>query len=152
MKLTRRSEYALKALLVLAAHYEQKNAITLRHIAKAEKLPLKFLEQIMMLAKRGGFIKSAKGKLGGYALARPPKEITLAEVIRSVDGPLAPFATTAEMEKRIRRNDRYAGLYSVLLEVRNAISNVLDRKTLGDILDRSYDLAWSDPSTRMYYI
>jgi Rrf2 family protein len=106
----------------------------------------------MMVFRRAGFVESTKGKHGGYVLARPPQNITVGEVIRAVDGPLAPVATAAEIEKRIQRNDRHAGLYSVLLEVRNAISEILDKETLADVCEKTLELARSKSTSQMYYI
>lgn len=151
MKLTKRGEYGLKALLALACVYGQRT-LSLREISVHEKLPVKFLEQIMMVFKRSGFVESVKGKHGGYSLSRPPKDITVGEVIRAVDGPLAPIATAKEIERRIEREDHHAGLYAVLLEVRNAISGILDHQSLADICTRSTELARSRPEKQMYYI
>jgi Rrf2 family protein len=151
MKLTKRGEYGLRALLALALFYGQKT-LSLREISLQEKLPVKFLEQIMMTLKRSGFVESVKGKHGGYSLARRPEEITAGEVIRAVDGPLAPVITASEIEKRIRREDRHTGLYSVLLDVRNAISEILDHKSLADICTRSLELSRFKSTRQMYYI
>ncbi len=151
MKVTKRGEYALRALLALAFVHEQRT-LNLREIAEQEKLPLKFLEQIMIVLKRNNFVESTKGKHGGYALSRLPEEITLGEIIRAVDGPLAPLGTRREIEKKVRRNDRESGLYAVLLDVRNAISEILDKKTLADVCEKSLQLARTGPGLQMYYI
>ena len=151
MKLTKRGEYGLKALLALALVYGQKT-LSLREISAGEKLPVKFLEQIMMVLKRGNLVESVKGKHGGYSLSRPPEKIILGEVIRSVDGPLAPITNAREIEKRIQRDDHHPGLYSILLDVRNAISEILDHKSLADICTKSLELARSKPKRQMYYI
>lgn len=151
MKITKRGEYGLRALLALALVYGQKT-LNLREISTQEKLPVKFLEQIMMVLKRSNLVESVKGKLGGYSLSRPPEAITLGEVIRTVEGPLAPIANARAIERRIQRDDRHPGLYSILLDVRNAISEILDHKSLADICTRSLELARSRPTRQMYYI
>ena len=151
MKITKRGEYGLRALLALAAVSGQRT-LSLRQISAQERLPVKFLEQIMMVLKRSGFVESVKGKHGGYSLSRSPAEITVGEVIRAVDGPLAPMATAAEIAKRIQKEDRNSGLYSILLDVRNAISEILDHKSLADICTKSLELARSKPKRQMYYI
>ena len=151
MKLTKRGEYGLRALLALAAVYGQKT-LSLREISAREKLPVKFLEQIMMVLRRSNLVESVKGKHGGYSLSRPPTEIMAGEVVRAVDGPLAPIGTGREIEKRIQREDRNAGLYSSLLDVRNAICEILDHKSLADICTKSLELARSKPEKQMYYI
>ena len=151
MKLTKRGEYGLRALLALALVYDQKT-LCLRELSTRERLPVKFLEQIMMILKRARLVESVKGKHGGYSLARSPEEITLGEVIRVVDGPLAPLATAQEIKKQIQKDDRHPGLYSVLLDVRNAISGILDHKSLADICTKSLELARLRGTRQMYYI
>ena len=151
MKLTKRGEYGLRALLALVQVYGQRT-LSLRAISSQEKLPVKFLEQIMMTLKRNNLVESVKGKHGGYSLARPPQEIMVGAVIRAVDGPLAPLANAREIEKRIQRDESHPGLYSILLDVRNAISEILDHKSLADICTKSLELARSKPKRQMYYI
>lgn len=151
MKMTKKGEYALRALLALSLVYDQKT-LSLREISEQEDLPVKFLEQIMMVLKRNDLVQSVKGKHGGYSLSRPPEEITLGEVIRVIDGPLAPWGTARKIEKRILKEERHPGLYSLLLDVRNAISEILDHKSLADICAKSMELAQSRPTRQMYYI
>jgi len=151
MKITKRGEYALKTLLALAFVYGQRT-LSLREISEQERLPVKFLEQIMMVLRRSDFVESTKGKHGGYALSRPPQSITVGEIIRSVDGPLAPVGNAKEIERRIHKEDRHPGLYSTLLDVRNAISDILDHRSLADICTRSLEIGRSSESRQMYYI
>ena len=151
MKLTKRGEYGLKALLALACVYGQRT-LSLREITVQEKLPVKFLEQIMMVFKRNRFVESVKGKHGGYSLSRPPSEITLGEVIRAVDGPLSPIATAEEIQRRIQKDERNPGLYAALFDVRNAISEILDHKSLADICTKSLELLSAKSTRQMYYI
>jgi len=151
MKLTKRGEYGLKTLLALALVYGQRT-LSLREISVQERLPVKFLEQIMMILRRSGFVESVKGKHGGYFLSRPPEKITVGEIVRSVDGPLAPIATAHEIQRRIQKDERHPGLYSTLLDVRNAISEILDHKSLADICTRSLEITRSKPARQMYYI
>ena len=151
MKLTKKGEYGLRALLALALVYGRKT-LSLRELSTRERLPVKFLEQIMMILRRARLVESVKGKHGGYSLARAPEEIILGEVIRVVDGPLAPLATAQEIKKQIQKDDRHPGLYSVLLDVRNAISEILDHKSLADICAKSLELARSRGTRQMYYI
>ena len=119
---------------------------------RQEKLPAKFLEQIMTVLKRSGFVESVKGKNGGYALARPAAQILVGDIIRAIDGPLAPMATAKEIEKRIEKEERHAGLYQAMLDVRNAISAVLDHMSLADVCEKSLELAHSKRARPMYYI
>jgi len=152
MKITKSGEYGLTALVTLASNFESQKMVSLREIAESNKLSIKFLEQVMMALKRAHLVTSVKGKQGGYLLARAPKEITLGEIIRAIDGPLAPMMNAREIRKKIERKDRQSGLYMVMLDVRNAISEILDKKTLEDVLEKSMEAAWSDPSSSMYYI
>ena len=151
MKLTKKGEYGLKALLALASVYGQRT-LSLREISAQERLPVKFLEQIMMVFKRNRFVESVKGKHGGYSLSRPPSEITLGEVVRAVDGPLSPIATAEEIRSRIQKDERNPGLYAALFDVRNAISEILDRKSLADIRTKSLELLSAKSTRQMYYI
>jgi len=91
MKITYKGDYALKTILVLATH-EGEEPVTIHDLAKGADIPVKFLEQILLDLKRGGFVVSRRGKVGGYLLARPPSEIKLGEVIRFIDGPIEPIA------------------------------------------------------------
>lgn len=151
MKITKKGEYALKAILALAMVYGQK-PLTLKEIARKEKLPFKFLEQIMSLLKKNALVISTQGKYGGYVLARAPKEITLGEAIRSIEGPLAPIMTAKEIKKKIQQDERHAGLFAALLDVRNAIADILDTKTLADICQKSEELKQAKSKYQMYYI
>ena len=152
MKITRQGDYALRALLALAFATEDQKTLSIRQISETDKIPYKFLEQIMVHLKKTGFVKSTKGKYGGYCLARPAQKITLGEVIRAVEGPLSPIGTQAEIKKRIQTEEHHPGLYCVLLDVRNAISEILDKKTLADVCEKSFELAKSKTTYQMYYI
>ena len=151
MKIEKRGEYALRTLLALAFVRGQKT-LSLREISEEEELPVKFLEQIMMVLKRSGLVQSIKGKHGGYSLSRRPEEITVGEIIRIIDGPLAPIGNAREIQERIQREERHPGLYAIFLDVRNAISEILDHKSLADICSKSLELARSRPTKQMYFI
>jgi Rrf2 family protein len=90
MKITYKGDYALKALLDLALHYE-KGLSTINDVAKHIDAPVKFLEQVLLGLKKGGFVESKRGNIGGYQLAKDPSEITLGQVIRYIDGPIEPI-------------------------------------------------------------
>lgn len=95
MKITYKGDYALKAVLELALNYN-KSLITSHDLAKKIDAPIKFLEQILSELKKGGFVKSKRGNVGGYMLSRAPHEITVGEVIRHIDGPIEPIACINE--------------------------------------------------------
>ncbi|MDD5129891.1 MAG: Rrf2 family transcriptional regulator [Candidatus Omnitrophica bacterium] len=90
MKITYKGDYALKALLDLALHYE-KGLSTINDVAKHIDAPVKFLEQVLLDLKKGGFVESKRGNVGGYQLAKDPADITLGQVIRYIDGPIEPI-------------------------------------------------------------
>lgn len=151
MKLTKKGEYGLRALLSLTLAYGQQ-PLNLREISRREKIPYKFLEQIMTLLKRGRFVQSVKGQFGGYSLSRPAEEITLGEVIRTLEGPLAPLGSAAEIRKIIDAETHHPGLYSVVMDVHNAISEILDQRTLADVCERSLELTQTQTAYHMYHI
>ena len=91
MRITYRGDYALKAILDLAVHYEQ-GLVTINELAERIDAPTKFLEQVLLDLKKGGFVESKRGNVGGYQLARRPVDITLGQVVRYIDGPIEPIA------------------------------------------------------------
>ena len=138
MKLSKRGEYALRALIDLGIASELGwPMLQISELATKEKLPIKFLEQIFTQLKAAGFVKSRRGKFGGYSLARPMSRIKFGAVIRLIDGPLAPIrCVSATSYARCSCPDEvHCGLRMLMFDVRNAISTVLDRFTLADIVD-----------------
>lgn len=141
MKLSKKGEYALKALIELAINYEKGKAVTLiEDIATKKGIPQKYLEQILLGLKNSGILEARRGVGGGYALSRPPERISLGEIIRTVDGPLAPINCVSVRGHVDCPEESTCGLYSVMLEVRNAVANVLDNTTLKDVARRTVDL------------
>jgi len=133
MRVTTRSEYALLALLYLAR--EQGEAyVPLSHVAKAQAIPLKYLEQIVLVLQRAGFLASRKGQHGGYRLAKPAREIHLAEVIRLLDGALAPTDSVSKYFYRPTPIEREEKLLGLLKEIRDFVSKKLEAKTLADYI------------------
>lgn len=134
MKLTARSEYALLALVYLARH-KSDEFISIETIAQAQKIPPKFLEQLMLALKRAHFLRSAKGQHGGYILAKNPEQISLAEVIRLFDGALAPTKSVSENFYKSTPIEKEKGLVSVFKDIRDYVSNKLETTTLADVID-----------------
>ena len=132
MRISKRGLYALKALIHLAEE-EGRGLVKIHEIAEAEDLPEKFLEGILVTLKNGRVVSSQRGREGGYRLRRPAAEILLGEVVRMMDGPLAPFGDAAELTERIRTEPRHPGLFDLFLEVRNAAAAILDHTTLADL-------------------
>ena len=138
MNLSKRSEYALRALIDLGIARELGRPILqVSELASKEKLPIKFLEQILSQLRAGGYVETKRGKLGGYLLARPAARIKLGAVIRLLDGPLAPIACVSKTAYRrcTCPDEAHCGLRMLMLDVRNAIARILDRYTLAQIVD-----------------
>jgi Rrf2 family protein len=137
MKLSKRGEYALRALIDLGIAAELGwPMLQVSELAAKEKLPIKFLEQIFTQLKAAGYVKSRRGKFGGYSLARPMSRIKFGSVIRLIDGPLAPIRCVSQTsyERCSCPDEVHCGLRMLMFDVRNAISAVLDRFTLADIV------------------
>ncbi len=132
MKLTRRSEYALLALIHLA-RAEGKGFVNVAAMAEAQGLPGKFLEQLLIALKRGGLVKSQKGPHGGYRLARSAGKISLAEVIRLLDGALAPTESVSTYFYESTPVEREKRLLRVFKEIRDFVSSKLEKTTLADV-------------------
>lgn len=125
----------MRALCHLAQHHDE-GLVHIRTIANAETIPAKFLEGILLQLKRAGFLTSRRGNEGGYSLSRSPEQITIGDVIRVLDGPLAPLSSAAELRELMDRNPRQIGFYATLMDVRDAVSQVLDKTTLADVIRR----------------
>jgi Rrf2 family protein len=133
MKISQKGLYALQALMMLARHSRQ-GAIRIRDIAYEENLPEKFLELILLEMKNARIVESVRGAKGGYQLRRPPSEIRLSEIIRLIDGPLAPFGDAEHLRELIDRDDNRRALYEVFLDVRDAAAKILEGTTLADLM------------------
>jgi Rrf2 family protein len=133
MKISQKGLYALQALMMLARHHHQ-GAIKIREIAYEDGLPEKFLELILLELKNARLVESVRGAKGGYQLRRSPTEIALSEVIRLIDGPLAPLGDADQLRELIERDLPQRALYQVFLDVRDAAARILDHTTLADLL------------------
>jgi Rrf2 family protein len=140
MKISHRGLYALKALLHLAAAHDR-GLVKIHEIAAEESIPEKFLEGILVTLKNARVVTSQRGREGGYRLRRPPDEIMIGEVVRIMDGPLAPLGDAVELAQRVRTEPRHAGLFDVFLDVRNAAAGILDHTTLAHVLERNERIA-----------
>ena len=133
MKISQKGLYALQAMMMLARHHHQ-GAIKIRDIAYEEVLPEKFLELILLELKNARMVESVRGAKGGYQLRREPSEIRLSEIIRLVDGPLAPFGDAEQLRELIDRDPDHRALYQVFLDVRDAAAGILENTTLADLI------------------
>ncbi len=136
MKVSQKGLYALQALMMLARHYHQ-GAIKIRDIAYEADLPEKFLELILLELKNARIVESVRGAKGGYQLRRPPSEIYLSEIIRLIDGPLAPFGDADSLRDLIDRDLPHRSLYMVFLQVRDAAARILDSTSLADLVSET---------------
>jgi Rrf2 family protein len=133
VKISQKGLYALQAMMMLARRHNQ-GAIKIRDIAYEENLPEKFLELILLELKNARMVESVRGAKGGYALRRPPSEIHLSEIIRLIDGPLAPFGDAEQLRTLIDKDHAHRALYQVFLDVRDAAAHILENTTLADIV------------------
>jgi Rrf2 family protein len=136
MKISNRGLYALKALTHLAQAHER-GLVKIHEIADEEQIPEKFLEGILVTLKNARIVASQRGRDGGYRLRRAPAEVMLGEVVRIVDGPLAPFGDAVELAHRVKTEPRHAGLFDIFLDVRNAAAAILDHTSLEDLVARN---------------
>jgi Rrf2 family protein len=136
VKISSRGLYALKALTHLAEAYDR-GLVRIHEIAEEEEIPEKFLEGILVTLKNARILSSRRGREGGYRLRRPPREIQIGEVVRIVDGPLAPFGDAVELAYRVKTEPRHAGLFDLFLDVRNAAAAILDHTSLADLVARN---------------
>jgi Rrf2 family protein len=136
--LSKKGKYALHAMILLAQGY-RRGPVRIADLAERGKMPKKFLELILLGLKNQGLLSSKKGRGGGYALARPPERITMGEVIRMVDGPLAP--TPCVSKSAYRRceecaDERTCGIRLIMKQVRDSIAGILDNTTFADVVQR----------------
>lgn len=138
--LSQKTKYALQALSYLAAHYKNEEPVLISTIARERKIPIKFLEAILLQLKNNDVLISSRGRSGGYRLSAPPKTFTLAKVIRIIDGPIALVSCVSlNFYKRCENcNQAICGIRSVMAEARDAILKVLEKKTLKEIIDKEF--------------
>ena len=138
MRLSKRSEYALRALINLGVAQELgRPMLQIAELAEKDRLPVKFLEAILVELKTFGYVDSKRGKHGGYYIREPMEDITIGALVRDLEGPLAPISCVSQnfYEKCSCPDEDHCGLRMLMLDVRNAISNVLDRHTLAETVE-----------------
>ena len=135
MRITYKGDYALKTTLDLAIHYGN-SPITIHDLAKRADVSIKFLEQILLDLKRGGFVESRRGKIGGYLLAKPPSQIKLGEVIRFIDGPIEPIACVGKNYQGC--TDIYkCSFRRIWQEVERSTSKIVNNITFEDLVNQT---------------
>ncbi len=137
MRLSLRGEYALRAMLVLGLNFGDK-VVSIQNISRHQNIPKRFLEQILNDLKSAGIVQSKRGVAGGYRLARPPEEVTLASVVRHIEGALAPVSCVSQhfYEKCSCPDESRCPIRSVMKEVREAIVQIAERVTVAELCER----------------
>jgi len=133
MRLTTRSEYALLALIALARHESEDRWVGGEELAREKNIPINFLQQLLLILKQAHFIRSSKGQRGGYRLAKPAADISLAEIVRLLDGPLAPTESVSKYFYESTPIEQEEKLVEVFREIRDYIAEKLERTTLADV-------------------
>ena len=149
MKLSTKGRYGLKAMFELSLSYGQ-GPISLNRIAEKQNLSIHYLEQLFSSLRKAGLVKSIRGAQGGYILAQKPDEITVGDIIRTLEGPLAPADCVLEDENKGCNKAGSCITRTVWEKIRDSINNVVDGITLQDMIDDYKKLNKED--TYMYYI
>jgi Rrf2 family protein len=133
--LSKKSQYAFKALTYLTEKYNE-GPVLIAEIAKKKKIPLKFLENILLELKKEGLLDSKKGKGGGYFLAQNPAKIKVASIVRIINGPIAmlPCVSLYFYERCKNCDEKNCGLHDMMIDVRDATLNILENRTLQDLV------------------
>jgi Rrf2 family protein len=153
MKLSLRGEYALRALLVLGLNYGD-DVIRIQTISEQQNIPKKFLEQILNDLKSIGAVASRRGADGGYRLARPPQHITLASVVRHIEGALAPVSCASDRfyERCTCPDEARCPIREVMKQVREAVVEIMERVTVADLCEKARRLEQKTNSAPDYVI
>jgi Rrf2 family protein len=135
MKLSTKSEYACLALIDLSEHYE-KGLIKIEEIATRKEIPKKYLEQILLSLNRAGYLRSKRGADGGYKLSKEPSKITVAEIVRLMDGALAPVESVSKYFYEPTPIEKSRKLIKLFKEIRDYISNKMEKTTFADMTEK----------------
>jgi Rrf2 family cysteine metabolism transcriptional repressor len=133
VKLTKKSEYALLALIDLAEQW-QEGLVRIEETARRKNIPKKYLEQILLTMKTSGYVKSIRGANGGYQLAKPPERIFLAEIIRLLDGPLAPVESASQYFYGHTPVEQSPKLLAIFRDIRDYVAQKLERISIADLI------------------
>ncbi|HXC34846.1 MAG TPA: Rrf2 family transcriptional regulator [Candidatus Acidoferrales bacterium] len=132
MQVSKKTDYALRALFTLVEHYNG-TPIPIRELARRNDIPKRFLEQIMLALKAKGWVESLAGMRGGYVLAKNPSKITMGEVVRHFDGILAPIACVSLSGYKRCSQEPVCRFRRVFFDIRNYVTEVMDRSTLAEV-------------------
>lgn len=136
--LSKKAQYAFRALTHLVEKYDQ-GPVLISEISRKRKIPLKFLENILLELRKAGFLESKKGKGGGYYLAKNPTKIPVAAIIRVVDGPIAmlPCVSLYFYQRCKNCDEKHCGLHDIMEGVRDATLHILENKTLAELVRKN---------------
>ncbi|MCI0484809.1 MAG: Rrf2 family transcriptional regulator [candidate division NC10 bacterium] len=136
MRISTKGDYAARALQELSLHYDR-GPLQIDAIAERQAIPVRYLEQLLLILKRAGYLESKRGVKGGYSLAKPPHQITLGEIMRLMEGTPAPIFCVDPSSREKCPAEKRCGFQSVLVEVRDAVANILDSITFEEISRRA---------------
>ena len=136
MKISFKGDYALKTILDLSLNYN-KGAVQIEDIAKRHDIPLKYLQQILLVLKGSGYVRSRRGPTGGYFLAKPPSKIALGEIIRLMEGHTSPVTCVSTTEYLKCADEGKCAFRAIWLELKETINKVVDHTTFEDMLVRT---------------
>lgn len=135
MKLSKKTEYACLALIDLSENYGE--VLKIQDISVRRKIPKKYLEQILLLLKNSGYVESIRGATGGYKLIKQPSQITLAEIIRLIDGPLAPVGSVSKYFYESTPIEQSKKMMGLMKNIRDYISDVMETTTFADLIEEN---------------
>jgi Rrf2 family cysteine metabolism transcriptional repressor len=133
MKLSKKSEYACLALIDLSQFYNQ-GFIKIEDICRRKNIPRKYLEQILLVLKGSGYIRTKRGVEGGYKLSKPPNQISLAEIVRLMDGALAPIESVSRYFYEPSPIEKHEPLLNIFRDIRDYIAHKMESTTLADVI------------------
>jgi Rrf2 family protein len=148
MRISAKGEYAIRALLDLAVHHGE-GLVPIQEVARRQGIPQRYLEQVLLLLKRAGFLESKRGSAGGYQLVRAPGAISVGEVLRAVEGRLTAL-DVAGRNPSSARDGGSTDLEPLWREIASAVATVVDRTTFGDLAEQVK--ARQSPSRAVYHI
>lgn len=149
MKLSTKGRYGLKAMFDLALNYGE-GPVALNSIAERQNISVHYLEQLIALLRKAGLVKSVRGAQGGYMLADKPENITVGDIIRTLEGPIAPSECVIEDDDKECSRADYCVTRIIWGKIKNSIDNVIDSITLQNMIDDYNRIHNSD--SFMYYI
>jgi len=140
MKISVKGDYALRAMLDLCFYYDEGKVVSVTEISKRQNIPLKYLEQIMLLLKSAGYVGSKRGIGGGFFLLRHPSEISLGEIIRLIEGGIGPVNYKKNSKGKQDMQVEQDAFSEVWMKVTDAIKAIVDHVTFADMMRRTEEL------------